>query len=65
MPSKEPTRWAVICPEHTTVYLTHEEYLEQVQRPFDGWECPWCSRDAVWDDDNYDAMDERQHEENF
>lgn len=38
--SSEPTRYAVICPEHGRVYLTREAYGLQMNRPTEPWECP-------------------------
>ena len=58
---REKTPWAVICngsppefPGHGKVFLTEEEYREQMMRPDSTWRCPLCGEYAWWDDDNYE-----------
>lgn len=49
--SRDPTRWAVICRVHGLQFLSHDQYLEQLDRPDDRWECPVCGAIADWDDE--------------
>ncbi len=46
------TPWAVQCPHHGQVFLSHEDYASQMSNPNDGWRC-FCGRPAEWDEDNY------------
>lgn len=39
MSSTTPTPWAVRCPKHGQVYLTEDEYKEQVTRGGGWWQC--------------------------
>lgn len=50
-----PTPYAVICPQHSKVYLTHTEYIQQLDKPGTLWKCPLCRRDSDWDNLNYDT----------
>jgi len=50
------TPYAIICPEHELVYLTHEEYDNQLMKPDHYWICPLDNHRAVWDDENYELM---------
>ncbi len=55
--SIEPTAWAVRCDRckpDGLVYFTYDEYLGQLYRSDICWLCPRCSREAIWDDDNYE-----------
>jgi hypothetical protein len=51
---REPTPYAIICYEHSQVFLTLEEYSYQMSRPDSLWKCPLCGEVADWDDDNYE-----------
>jgi hypothetical protein len=59
---RERTQYAVTClgpfdlpgNGHGLVYLTKEEYIQQLDRPDSTWRCPICHYDAIWDDDNYE-----------
>jgi hypothetical protein len=50
-----PTPWQVICPEHGPVSLARDQYDAQMAEADALWFCPRCGRNAIWDDDNYDA----------
>ena len=39
MSSPNPTPWAIRCPKHGEVFLTEDEYKEQVGRGGDEWRC--------------------------
>lgn len=39
MSATTPTPWALTCPKHGRVYLTEEEYKEQVARGGEEWRC--------------------------
>jgi hypothetical protein len=39
MSAPAPTPWAVICPWHKRVFLTHDEYVEQLDNVNDIWRC--------------------------
>lgn len=69
--SRAPTPWRVLCPRHGLVFLTHEEYEEQLSVPDRDWCCPAhdegnpedpedvgpgiCGSPASWDEAWYDA----------
>jgi len=52
--SREPTPYAIHCPKHGKVYLSHHNYNRQMWQMDSLWRCPLCGRVAQWDDDNYD-----------
>lgn len=71
MPSEKPTPWAVTCGEapmcsEGLIFLTREEYDQQVNNPNATWKCPKCGGEAWWDDDNYekhlDSIEGGSHE---
>ena len=43
---------------HGLVYLTKEEYDEQISAPDKTWRCPICRYDAIWSDNNYEEFEE-------
>lgn len=49
------TPYAVLCDDHGQRFLTHEQYLRQLNRPDSLWACPRCGESAHWDDDEYEA----------
>jgi hypothetical protein len=49
------TPFAVLCDDHGQRFLTHEQYLRQLNRPDSLWACPACGESAHWDDDEYEA----------
>ena len=51
--SSERTPWAVKCPYHKLVYLTHAEYMRQLCAADSRWCCPDCGELAYWDDNNH------------
>jgi len=52
------TPYAVKCEDHNLVYLSYHEYVSQILKPDNLWECPICRKIAKWSDDNYEeAMD--------
>jgi len=56
---RDRTPWAVHCfgddgPGHGLVYLTTNEYDNQMIRVNSLWKCPLCGIRAEWDDDNYE-----------
>ena len=61
--SSTPTAYAVICPKHEQIFLTHEEYIRQLEAPDSKWVCPYCNRLAEFDDANYEKAMEAQDEE--
>jgi hypothetical protein len=46
--------YAVICPLHKQVFLTSEQYEEQMYRINALWRCPMCNQIAAWDDKNFE-----------
>lgn len=56
--SEVPTPWAVICFRHGKVYLTANEYENQMLQADDCWRCPLCGHVSAFDDENYDARSE-------
>lgn len=61
--SPTPTPWAIICSGFEEdksdacgqVFLTEEEYHNQLSRPDATWRCPRCGvYPAMWDDENYE-----------
>lgn len=48
-PRLAPT-YAVICPVHGQMTLTEAEYMRQLNKPNELWQCPTCDRVAKWDD---------------
>lgn len=63
--SSTPTAYAVNCPEHGIVYLTDEEYSQQMNDADARWECPraLCGRVAEFNDTIYELAtnDPRGH----
>lgn len=70
MPSQTETPYAIKCHgidpscgagpcTEGLVYLTEEEYENQMNDPWKTWRCPRCGGDATWDDDNYEKFLER------
>lgn len=60
--SKFQTPYAVNCwgcNGGDLVYLTKEQYDEQMDRPQYGWRCPNCGQSAEWSDENYELMIEQ------
>lgn len=51
---REKTPWAVVCSNDGRVYLSIDEYDEQMSNPNAKWQCPKCHRTSEWDDDNYE-----------
>lgn len=49
------TPYAVLCNDHGQQFLTHEQYLRQLNRSDSLWACPRCGESAHWDDDEYEA----------
>lgn len=45
--------FAVICPDHGQVFLTEDEYIEQLTNADERWYCPLCFILAEFDDENY------------
>ena len=62
-PFEVRTPYMVHCVEHGGVYLSREEYRQQLIRANDTWRCPMCGRSASWDDDNYEEMMEELYPE--
>lgn len=64
MPSPTRTPYAVVCTKpsikapkgHGQIFLTQQEYNEQMMKPDSKWVCPACGQYAYWDDDNYDSF---------
>lgn len=68
--SESATPYRVQCLVHGGVYLTHDEYIRQMEHPSKVWGCPApeaaggeggvailaCNRSAVWDDLNYESL---------
>ena len=52
--SDERTPYALLCPRHGAIYLTHHGYNLQMQKYELRWYCPQCGELAGWDDDNWD-----------
>jgi Fe2+ or Zn2+ uptake regulation protein len=52
------TRYAVICPNHGQVFITFEEYMEQLDKPDSFWKCTKCNQISEFDDNNYESIDE-------
>lgn len=46
--------YVVDCDFCGKIVLTDAEYDKQMSLPDNLWECPVCSNEAFWDDDNYD-----------
>ena len=56
MISETPTPYMVHCRHGCgPSFLTDGEYLRQLDRPDDLWQCPKCGDTASWDDENYDC----------
>lgn len=61
---RERTPYAVHCPGADVgvgvtqadglVYLTNDEYAQQMRAADYRWRCPLCGSDASWDDGNYE-----------
>lgn len=55
-PAARPeTPFAVTCRTHGLVYLTHAEYLAQLDDVGGLWRCPLDGTVAEWNDANYEA----------
>jgi hypothetical protein len=52
--SKTPTPWAVRCPNHGQVFLTHAEYVRQMYHADTLWLCPTCKEASWFDDANFE-----------
>jgi hypothetical protein len=52
--SSVPTPYAVICPTHGQVFLTHDEYINQMCKPDSLWKCPIDGMVCSFDDKNYE-----------
>lgn len=58
-----PSRFAILChnfeahdSELTRVFLTEQNYDQQMARPNARWRCPACGESPVdWDDDNFES----------
>jgi hypothetical protein len=44
----------VTCPFDGDVYLTPENYRQQMWAANSKWVCPRCGENAYWSDDNYE-----------
>ena len=51
--------YAVICRIHGQQFLTPKEYIRQLERPDELWECPVCKGTAQFDDANFEHYVER------
>jgi len=60
MVSVDPTPYAIICPTHKQVFLTHNEYVRQMEIPSARWKCPICQTISNWDDEPYEEYLDRQ-----
>jgi hypothetical protein len=47
----EGTDCRVTCPTHGLVYLSEEQYQEQLNNVDAPWHCPLCKETAEFDDD--------------
>lgn len=72
MPSNERTPYAVHCAGIDPgegfgsctiglVYLTEEEYNQQMNAPNRTWRCPKCGGDAYWSDSNFESYFESEN----
>ena len=43
------------CHNCGDVGLDYEEYMRQLRNPWAVWVCPKCGRDAMFDNDHYEA----------
>jgi len=59
----EETPHAVLCHEHGQQFLTDEQYNAQMMAADSLWICPVCGKNASWDDDHYEAYQNKQEEE--
>jgi hypothetical protein len=50
--SKSRMPWAVRCPSHNRVCLTHDEHVRQSDLP--ALVCPLCGKEATWDQEWYE-----------
>jgi hypothetical protein len=57
------TPWMITCPNHGQVFLTSEEYMDQMYQPDTFWECPICGESSEWNDENYDQYDGPDYED--
>jgi hypothetical protein len=66
MTAPASTPWAVICPKHGRVYLTHDEYVDQLDQADDLWRCTKlvdgdppaaCGLASEWDGDEDDERE--------
>lgn len=44
----------IICIKCGLVFLTEEEYDEQMSKPTSKWTCPNCLQEAYFDDDYFE-----------
>jgi len=54
-PRAGPPQYGVICPHHGPVPLREAEYLKQLDRPDELWQCPVCKRIAQWDNNSLET----------
>jgi hypothetical protein len=52
--SSTRTAYMVTCPFDGDVYLTPENYRQQMWAANSKWVCPRCGENAYWSDDNYE-----------
>ena len=38
------------------VFMTRDQYMQQMSRPDSTWRCPECNFEADFDDDNYEEI---------
>ena len=50
------TPYAISCPNDGLVYLSYEQYDQQMNQPDNRWQCPICRELSYWDDDNYEEF---------
>ncbi len=55
MTKTTPTPYAVICPRHGKVFLSHQEYDEQMRHGDSRWACP-CGLEASFDDAHWESF---------
>ena len=53
---------ATPCNGGGLIFLTHEEYDRQMDRPDSFWQCPRCGGVAWWSDDNYEKYLQEESE---
>lgn len=50
------TPYAIRCPYHKLVYLTREDYVQQLKNAHVRWHCPMCENMVTFEDENYEQM---------